>query len=286
MGDLGQQTEVERVGDGRYRATMSRDWEIWGPMGGYAASFTLRAVGAELGADARPASFSCQYLGVAAFDEPVDIEVVALKVGRTVAFHRASLTQAGRPILEALVCSIGPSADGDHVLEHVEIEAPAAKGPDELKSFEELRPPEEGARFAFWDNVEGKPLEFNPDWPPTEPVPAIWRQWLRFRPSPSFPDPWIDACRAVILIDIQSWPAAHLPHAYRDPAVYAPSLDLYVAFHEPNPWSDWLLADGHSPVASGGLIGWTGRLWSTQRTLVASGGGQLLCRKVPEGATF
>src|SRR3954463_12895719 len=112
MGDLGEQTAAEPAGAGRYRGTMSQDWEIWGPMGGYAASFALRAVGAELGADARPASFSCHYLGVASFDEPVDVEVVTLKAGRTVAFHRASISQAARPILEALVCSIGPSADG------------------------------------------------------------------------------------------------------------------------------------------------------------------------------
>src|SRR4051794_41035132 len=127
MGDLGLQTELEPAGEGRYRGAMSQDWEIWGPMGGYAASFALRAVGAELGANARPASFSCHYLGAAAFDEPVDIEVVAVKAGRTVAFHRTSVTQQGRPILEALVCSIGPSADGDHALEHVEIEAPAVE---------------------------------------------------------------------------------------------------------------------------------------------------------------
>src|SRR3954451_19217084 len=187
MGDLGEQTEVEPAGDGRYRGTMSRDWEIWGPMGGYAASFALRAVGAELGADARPASFTCQYLGVAAFDEPVDIEVVALKAGRTVAFHRASLTQAGRPILEALVCSIGPSADGDHALEHVEIQPPAVPGPEELKSFEELVP-DQPRRFAFWDNVEGRPLELSSACPPKEPLPAIWQQWLRFRPAATFAD--------------------------------------------------------------------------------------------------
>ena len=281
MGDLGVDTTVERVDDGRYRAALSREWEIWGPMGGYAASFALRSVGAELGDAARPASFSCHYLGVASFDAPIDIEVVAVKGGRTVAFHRASITQGGRPILEALVCSIGPSADGDHALEHVEIEAPAVDGPDGLPSFEELRP-EEVPHFPFWDNLEGRPLRWTPDWPPPEPLPAVWQQWLRFRPGSAFADPWVDACRGLVLVDIQSWPAAHLPHAYREPPVYAPSLDLYVAFHEPNPWGDWLLADGHSAVASGGLIGWTGRLWSSERTLVASGGGQLLCRKLPD----
>ena len=29
--------------DGSYRAVLSKDWEIWGPMGGYVAAVALRA---------------------------------------------------------------------------------------------------------------------------------------------------------------------------------------------------------------------------------------------------
>jgi acyl-CoA thioesterase-2 len=98
---------------------------------------------------------------------------------------------------------------------------------------------------------------------------------------PTFEDVWVDACRSLILIDVQSWPAAHRPHAYAEPPYYAPSLDLYVAFHDPRPGAEWLLADGAGPIARDGLMGWTGRLWSPDRALVASGGGQLLCRRIP-----
>ena len=41
MGDLGEDTAVEALGDGRYRAHVNRDWEIWGPEGGYIASIAL-----------------------------------------------------------------------------------------------------------------------------------------------------------------------------------------------------------------------------------------------------
>ena len=34
MGDLAADTAVTEVGEGRFVATLSRDWEIWGPMGG------------------------------------------------------------------------------------------------------------------------------------------------------------------------------------------------------------------------------------------------------------
>jgi len=88
----------------------------------------------------------------------------------------------------------------------------------------------------------------------------------------------------VVLIDVVSWPSASQHHAWKWPngqEWIAPSLDLYVAFHDPQPKEEWLLIDGHSPIAADGLIGWTGRLWSESRRLIASGGGQLLCRRVP-----
>ena len=46
MGDLAADTAVTEVGEGRYTARLSRDWEIWGPMGGYVAATALRAAGA------------------------------------------------------------------------------------------------------------------------------------------------------------------------------------------------------------------------------------------------
>jgi len=277
MGDLGVETAVESLGDGRYRAKLDRAWEIWGPMGGYIASVAVRAVGAE-SPETRPASFFCTYMGVASFDALIDVDVRTAKAGRTVAFHQASINQAGRPILEATVCSIGASAGGPHVLEHVDVVPPEVLDPEGLPDPEELWPDQEPP-FPFWLNFDARPLTYEETWPPDGPRPPVWREWLRFLPTPEFADPWVDACRAIVLVDVQSWPAAHRPHAYKQPPVYGPSLDLYVAFHEPpGTWGQWLLADGHSPVANGGLMGWTGRLWGRDRRLLASGGGQLLCR--------
>ena len=56
MGDLEVDTRVERRGDG-FVAQLSRDWEVWGPNGGYVASIALRAAGA-VSRFRRPASFS------------------------------------------------------------------------------------------------------------------------------------------------------------------------------------------------------------------------------------
>lgn len=274
MGDLEVDTAVEQVGEGRYRAMLSVDWEIWGPMGGYVAAVALRAAGAASPFD-RPATFSCHYLGVAGF-APVDISVQTRKQGRTVASHRVEISQDGRPVLDATVWSVG-EVEG---LDHDETVAPDVPGPEGLANIRELVP--EGAPpFPFWENLEARPIEFEPGWPPDGPRPAVWREWLRFLPTSAFDDPWTDAVRSVILVDLPSWPAAHRPHAHAQPPFIAPSLDLNVAFHQPTAGEEWLLCDGVAPLSTGGLFGWTARVWSPGGALHASGGGQCLYRRLP-----
>jgi len=273
MGDLAEQTAVESLGDGRFRATLSRDWEIWGPMGGYVAAHALRAVGAAT-PHAHPVAFSCHYLGVARF-EPIDLLVEVRKEGRAASSHRVSITQDGRPILDAMVWS---SPDGEG-LEHDEAAPPDLPGPGELPSIGELLPPDAQPPSRFWENLDAKPIAFEVDWPPDGPRPAVWQEWLRFLPAATWDDEWIDACRSVILVDLPGWPSANRPHAWKGEAWIAPTLDLNVAFHRPTSGEEWLLCDGASPVSAGGLVGWTARVWSTDRRLMASGGGQCLYRR-------
>ncbi len=277
MGDLAMDTAVEQVGEGRYRATLSADWEIWGPMGGYVAACALRAAGAA-STHARPATFSCHYLSVAGFG-PVDMAVETRKQGRTVTSHRVEVTQEDRSVLDATVWSVG-EVEG---LEHDETMAPDVPGPGDLPSMRELVP--DGAPpFPFWENLEARPLDFVAGWPPDGPRPARWREWLRFLPTSTFDDAWVDAARSLILVDLPSWPSAHRPHAWRQPPFIAPTLDLNVAFHQPPTDEEWLLCDGAAPLSTGGLFGWTARVWSPGGALHASGGGQCLYRRVPPPA--
>ncbi|WP_421119503.1 acyl-CoA thioesterase [Aquihabitans daechungensis] len=278
MGDLGVDTAVTPVGDGCYEGRPTRDWEIWGPMGGYIASFAVRAAGVEA-AERRPTAFSCHYLGVAAF-EPVQIRVETRKPGRVAQAQRVEITQDGRPILDAMVWST-QEVEG---LEHDETEPPDVPGPDGLPSVEELVGPDTAPPFPFWENFDSRPLDFLSPWPPTEPHRPTWRNWLRFAPTATFADPWIDACRSVILVDIPSWPAGHRPHAWREPPFIAPTLDLNVAFHRPTSAEEWLLCDGTAPLSTGGLLPWTARVWSPSGQLHASGGGQCLYRRTPPPA--
>ncbi|MET0727182.1 MAG: thioesterase family protein [Acidimicrobiales bacterium] len=274
MGDLADDTALEVLGDGRYQATLSADWEIWGPMGGYVAACALRAAGAT-SEHPHPVALSCHYLGVARF-EPVDVRVEARRAGSTASSHRVEVSQVGRPILDAMVWSAA-EVEG---LEHDETVPPEVPGPDDLPSITELLPPDAEPPFPFWRNLDAKPFEFEAGWPPDGPRPARWREWLRFLPTARFDDPWVDAGRSVILVDLASWPSAHRPHAWRNPPFVAPTLDLSVAFHRPTPGEDWLLCDGAAPLSTRGLFGWTAKVWSSTGALHASGGGQCLYRRM------
>jgi len=277
MGDLALQTAPERTGAGtgaavRYAAPMHADWEIWGPCGGYVAAIALRAAGAE-SPFAQPASFYCHYLSVADF-APVDLVVTPLRSGRTVLAQRVEMTQAGRPVLEAMVWSVGDVAG----LEHEDLHPPQVPDPEELAPRTELQPDEGRPMFPFWDNFDQRMIGWSGTWPPPGPLPPTWRTWVRYRPTATFEDPWVDAARSLIVLDVGSWPAGSRPHAHRNPPYIAPGLDLYASFQYSGTSSEWLLLDAHSPVAQGGLLSWSGRVWSRQRQLIASGGGQAVFR--------
>jgi acyl-CoA thioesterase II len=228
MGNLAADTAVQQIDEHRYRGSLSKDWEIWGPMGGYIASFALRAIGAEAAASyPRAASFSCHYLSVASFDD-VEILVTPLRASRAAGSYRAEIVQGDRRILEATMWAI---ADGVEALEHDDAVAPVLAGPDGMKNIEQLvdelidEADRTGPPFPFWNNFECRPFDFRVDWPPSEPLDPVWQQWVRFLEG-DFRDPWVDACRALVLVDVQSWPAASRPHMYKQRPIYAPSLDL------------------------------------------------------------
>ena len=269
MGDIGLQTSCEPLGDGRYGAVVSSDWEIWGPCGGYVAAIALRAAGEE-SPFGRPASFYCHYLAVADF-APVELTVSPLRSGRTVLAQRVEMTQSGRPVLDAMVWSVG-EVQG---LEHEDVHPPDVADPEVLPA-PPGRQDEDTPSYRFWDNFDQRVVEWHDQWPPPEPLPPVWRTWVRYREAPALGDPWVDAARSLVVLDVGSWPAGSRPHAYRMPPFIAPSLDLYAAFHGPS--SEWLLLDAHSPVAGEGLLAWTGRVWSRSMGLVASGGGQAVFR--------
>lgn len=276
MGDLGLDTQVQVVGEGRCIATPSEDWRIWGPMGGYIAAIALRAAATAVDAPLVPASFTCQFLAAARF-EPVDLAVSVRRSSRRTALVAVSLTQEDVAILDAQVWF---SAEAD-LLEHDHAGLSGGGRPEDHPFVQELT--DEPPYFPFWLNLESKPLQWIDDfenYPGGEPE---WASWLRFRPAASFDDPVVEACRLLILADLPSWPAATRAHPGDTTfgTFVAPNLDLAVQFHRLSGVGEWLLCKGDALVAHRGLVGFRSQVWSDDDHLVASGAGQLLCRPVP-----
>ena len=277
MGTFAEDTTVEPLGQGRYRGQLDPDWEIWGPAGGYVAAIALRAAGAE-STVGPPASLSCHFLGVGRFDQ-VEVTVDVVRRGRSTESMQVLVHQGERPLLHAVVVT----ADGSGGYDHHEVARPEVPGPDELPGLAERVTAVDAPVHAFWRSVDSRAIDWIDPWPPPTPLPPETRHWMRLAAGLDGDDPWLDAARTTLLIDVLGWPAAHRHHAWRgdDLAYLAPSLDLHVAFHHPAVGEEWLLVEGEAPVSSGGLIGTGCRVLTEGGTLVGTSRSQLLWRPAP-----
>lgn len=263
--DLEQATRVG--GDaGQYHAHLSEDWEIWGPNGGYLAAIALRAAGM-LAQVRQPVGFYCHFLSPPAFDA-IQLDVSVLKQGRRTESFSVAMTQQGRLVLQALV----KTAEHGPGYEHRQLVAPEVPAASALMTYEQLRPERLRPNFAFWNNIERRPVDQSATEEPTEPV---LREWARFQPTSRFDDPFVDAARSLILLDTYGFPAAHQRHRSWD--YLAPNLDTSAWFHSLNPSCDWLLIDHECTVAEHGLLAVSGRVWDANGGLVATGAAQLYC---------
>lgn len=272
LGDFDRDTKVEG-GSGVYTALVSPEWELWGPVGGYMATIALRAGAAEAKIQ-NPASIYVQFLRPARFDR-VDARVTVVHSGRRAESIRISITQDGKPVVEALLRTALP---GDGITHHA-VTAPDVAAPEGLPTLDELwarnRP-----RYPFWNNIEARVLLHERFTPNFEPMPPHWLEWYRFRPTPTFDDPVLDAGRALVLIDTLGWPSAWIAHPKTK--FRGPNLDVVAFFHQSAQGSEWLLCEQHCPIGAGGLLGPSARIFTRDGRLVASGGGQLMCVRAPE----
>lgn len=270
MGDFAADT-VLTGGDGRYRAVLSPDWEVWGPLGGYVAAIALRAIGAE-SPGKRPASISCQFLAAAAF-EPVDVEVVTLRKGKRSHALHVRMSQKGLPVHAATgwVVDAGmPGLDHDHAV------MPSVPPPSELQSYAE-RVENFDEWYPAWHRaIDGRPAVWT-----DEAQPPLWRTWMRLQKTPPLDDPFLEAARSLMWMDLMMWNAALQPHLPWPPVYIAPNLDVSAIFHAGAADHEWLLCDSSAPVGRDGLVGCSGRVWSPDGRLVASGNSCLFCRPNP-----
>jgi acyl-CoA thioesterase-2 len=274
MGDLDLDTRVEGS-DGHYVGEPSEQWRIWGPMGGYAAAFGLRAAAAEAPAGMLPATMTVQFFKPAAF-EPIDISVELRRASRRTAAYAVRLTQEGRAILD---CQVWFATEAN-LIEHDHAGHHGYDGPEAYPSTEDLVT--EPSIYPFWENLEGRPCDWVDDWEQYSGGEPKWAEWLKFRPEAVFGDPVLEACRLLIIADLPSFPAATRAHSGGAAQQWmAPNVDLSVQSHRLADLGEWLLCVGLAPVADRGLIGFRSEAWTEDGRLVASGSGQLLTRMLP-----
>jgi acyl-CoA thioesterase len=139
MGDFAVDTDLEG-GDGRYRAHISPEWKVWGPLGGYVAAIALRAMGRETPLR-RPASITCQFLAEAKFED-AEVEVTTLRRGRRSHALHVRLSQRGNAFLVASGWVVDADMNG---LEHDLARMPDVPAPADLRSY-----PETADNYADW----------------------------------------------------------------------------------------------------------------------------------------
>ena len=268
MRDLSVDTAVSGR-DGRYSATLSAGWDIWGPQGGYVGSVALRAAAAA-SSFPRPATFVCHFLRPARIG-PVDIQVESLREARRAQSLRAVVVQNGEPILEALVWTVAAIAGVDHDAGG----RPVVPPPDEVDPWEAYLPSGE-VPFPFWRNFDVRPITPPPTkW--TEATEPRFTFWTRLRTANGLDDPFVDAARMLVAADSSMYPAATFAHDEPFPYV-APSMDLGMTFHRTGTDSEWLLVEAVSPVAERSLVAGRAAIWPRSGGLLGSATQQMLQR--------
>ena len=270
----------EMSGDtGIFYGTLSDDWRIWSPNGGYLMAMVLRVAG--LASDWRkPLSIMCQFLSTGSF-APVELHVTSLRKTRVAEALRITMVQKSekdgeeqtRVLVEALVWC------GDTVPGYTHDVTTPPDVPDwqDLKRLEDLIDVGK-APYPFFENYEYRPIDFVP-FDVRENQPPYLNGWYRFDPEGDYADPYASAGRYLILLDTFGWSAASGAHR-DDSSVMAPTLSLSADFHRFDE-GVWLLSENKGELAEDGLIHVQNRVWSAERKLLASSAGTLICRKRP-----
>ncbi|MGH2958764.1 MAG: acyl-CoA thioesterase domain-containing protein, partial [Solirubrobacterales bacterium] len=135
---------------GEYSATLTDDWLLWGPGGGYTSAIALRAAG-ELSELARPTSYFCHFV------RPLAVGEITLtanfvqkgKRGESISVH---VHQNGKVALTALIRTAAETSGYTHQF----VDAPKAPPPAEVEEFRW-----DGGRseqYTFWNNFERRPV--------------------------------------------------------------------------------------------------------------------------------
>jgi acyl-CoA thioesterase len=245
---------IQRLEDGIYSAVLSKSWDVWGPNGGYLCALMMKAVGEEA-QGCVPVSYMGQYLRSPRFDA-VHINVECIKRGKLTSAYDVCMVQDEKIMVRATVwVGIPRATTMDYQLQN------QADGFIPLQDATG-KPPV--GPMPMWDNLEIREVTSRG---------GHYSHWYRFLPDIDLTKPFADAARSLILIDTMQWPARYFMED-TPPEYVAPSLDLYVQFHQFNSTSQWLFSEASTNVARHGLVAGSATVWDEEGQLLASGGSQ------------
>lgn len=269
---------------GRYRADLSKAWQIFYVFGGVTYSLALRAAEQHL---ARP---DLQLRSAsAAFCEavpagPIRIDVEVIRSGGAAAQVHVRLRPEGA-ITDALVVTAVFGRNLQEIIpSFVDVSRPDFPPPEQCRDMPRLR---RGADSSFPTMPFHRQVMWRaPDgWPAWEDAPpsgrAESRSWFRFNRSPLRPDgTWEPTCLAVPA-DVVA-PAARAGAMARGDEseffVISLQIDLYLLGPVRG---DWVLQDADALSVADGYASGTARLWAADGTLAALAIQQAMVRTVP-----
>jgi acyl-CoA thioesterase len=249
---LAADTELERIGDGRWRGDVSERWWIQrGPFGGYVSAFLVRAAMAHLADPGRPPRSLTVHFVDAPQAGPAEIAVTTEREGRSSTALSLRMEQAGRPVALAL---LGCAAWRDGEPEWADARAPEASAPEDCPPVPDAEgSPRFHRRFDLRWVGGGHPGRAADD--------ARNLAWIRLQEGGP-----LDHLAVTAMSD--GW----MPAAFSKLGRFAivPTFDLTIHFRAvlPAP-GDWLLADYRSRFSAGGAWEEDGELWAQDGTLVA-----------------
>lgn len=223
----------------------------------------------------------------ACFERPTRAASLDYKVrrgqdGRTISTRRVTASQAGSPVLSAML-SFGSSGQG---FEHSARWREAPPEPEALPTLAEAVTPHASAvsehgkgRLTTYSQVEVRPIEVEQHLL-LEVGPARARIWIRARgelPAAATGNVAVLA----YLSDYLMVNAALIPHVrdLPDEHLFVASLEHSMWFHAEADPSDWLLYETESPWSGEGRVLCMGRLFTRKGLLVATVAQHALVRR-------
>ncbi len=263
MGTGWEDLDLVEAGDGRFTTTISDPWRLAvAPQGGVVAAIAVRAMERLLvHPEQTLRTFTAMFAGVVQ-GGPVEVEVQALRRGRSMSQLIATVRNPGAPAGLTALAAFGAPRRG---FEFTELALPDVPGPDDLRGYRDPLPEGidfefDGDPFPFWEQViDCRPAMGRPPWEPFEEGPGEAAFWYRLDHPPLTDSGHLDVGGAIVLCDTMPSPIGQKlgPESGN---WFAPSVDF--TFHSFRPATPgWLLSHQRAHHAGDGYASVDGALW-------------------------